>query len=283
MTSSKMIRAPWRVAEFLCAFQVSGPGEDEVRIGQDGLHDGAGDLVAFPFEDPFQGLEVVPGTDDDVGGGARRHALGAAHRYGGFVRSCVFQGMVIAVQHGVGPAVVVPFEFHELGPAGVSSGDADGDLGDLRARTRKAGQPLERNGLADQLGKLDLLFKLTGEKQPLLHVLGDRFRDKGRGMTEEVRTHAHDVVDVLVSVHVPHMTALGALEKKRDRFLRTAYLAADSPCDQGVRFFEKRSAFIYFHGTTASFSTYPDRWLRVRHVVSSRKSVSVCPLLKTAL
>ena len=222
------------LADFQRALQVSGPRDDAVRVAHYRFHDDAGDLVAMGIEYRLQGVQVVPLRNDDVISGARRHARRLSDGRGVIVRTGLVQRRVDAVKHRVCPAMVVAFELDPLVSAGERPGEAQHQLIDLRSRGGVSDQTVQRYCLPDQLGYRQLPLELAGEAKAILNVARYGIQDEVRRVPEQVRAHAHHVVDVFVAVDVPEFGAFPPLEKQGNGRFRPPDLAAHAAGDHRV-------------------------------------------------
>ena len=124
--------------------------------------------------------------------------------------------MTVRIQKiGIVPAVVVAFEFEELGPASVGAGQAQGQHGGFAAGVGESHHFSGRNHAAQALGRFHLGGSRGREVRALRHRLRNDFNQFGMSVSLDQRAERHHEIDVFVAVGVPHARALAAFEKHR--------------------------------------------------------------------
>ena len=112
-------------------------------------------------------------------------------------------------------AVVAALELDDLVPPGESAGEADGRHGGLGSRVAHAHLLHAVHGFRDQSGHLH--FQRIGD--PEAGAEGGAFPDRVDNdigcVSQDCRAPGADVVDVLVSIHIPDVRPLGAVHKER--------------------------------------------------------------------
>ena len=196
MTSSKISSAPTRSHSARSPSRKPVLGRHQAHVGGDRLDDHARRV----------GVELghlVVGRDDRVGDRGVGDAGRAGEAEGG-------QAAARLGEQQVAVAVVVAGELHDLAPAGVAAGDADGRHRGLGARGHQPDQLDRRHALADRLGEQDLPLgrcavggavdgrALHGLDDGRVGVAGD---DGAVGLHE---------VEVARALDVPDVGALGA-------------------------------------------------------------------------
>jgi hypothetical protein len=143
-------------AERLNAFQEAGHGRDAAGVAQNGFHTNSGDLRAVLVEQRGQGVEVVPGRNDDVAEGAAGLAARARNGQGRFGRAGEGEGRGDAIQGRVEPAVVVALELENLLATGESAGQPPGGVHGLGANAVETQSLGTRDQTADGGGDFEL-------------------------------------------------------------------------------------------------------------------------------
>ncbi len=190
--------------------------KDRQGVAHDRLDDDGRDVMALPFEDPAEDLDVVVAGRDD----RPAHGLGDAAtpgqpdrvvevaERGDVVRGDRDQGVVV-------DAVVLALELHDLAAAGVGPGDAHRVHRRLGPRDRHPGLADPARHRLDELHGLDLVLGGQREAHAAAHPEVDVVVDPVVGVAEDDRAVAHPEVDVLVAVDVPDATALAAFDVDR--------------------------------------------------------------------
>ena len=181
-------------------------GQDETHVSGHGFHDDAGDVFAAGFEVGLDRVQVVVLGEQGVLGDFLGHAGGAGHGGGG--GAC-------GGQEGVGVAVVVADEFHELFAAGVAARQPQGGHGGLGARGDHAHHLHGRDDFGDLFGQG--YFAEAGRAVAGAQVDGlvRGFGDRRVLMAQDLRPPGEDVVHVFAAVHVEQVRALGVLDEDR--------------------------------------------------------------------
>ncbi len=196
--------------------QVTGLGRDDAHVSHDPFADHGGDLAPIGIDRPLQRDRVVPRHDDRVLQRApvEARAVGDLDRIVPVpqrhdrLRVGVYQKVVV-------PAVVVPLELDEAGPAGVAAGQADGGHRRLGAGVGEAHLLGARHRSLDQLGDLDLDLGGRGEQGALRRRFANRLHDARVRVSQRQRPIRHHPVDVLVAIDVVDAGARAALDEQR--------------------------------------------------------------------
>ena len=183
-------------------------GAHEVHVARDGLDDDAGHLVTVLVEGGFDLFDVVVFKHHGVLHHLRWHARAG----GGAERGQARTGFH---QQGVGMAVVAAFELDDLLAAGGAARQADGAHAGFGARADQAHHVDAGDQLDDLFGQLDFALGGSAERESLEHRFLHRFHHRGVAVTQDHRAPGADVVDVLLPVGVPKVSALGTLHKTR--------------------------------------------------------------------
>ena len=115
------------------------------------------------------------------------------------------------------PAVIVAFEFEELGAAGVRAGQAQGQHGGFAAGVGEANDFRGGNHAAQTLGCFYFGGSCGREVRTLSHGLRNDFDQFGMSVSLDKRSKRHHEIYVFVAVGIPDASALAALEKNRAR------------------------------------------------------------------
>ena len=184
------------------------PGGDLPHVLQElRVRQGVGAIVrAVALDDDGRDVVIVRQHAVHRGGVSRRHQdlVQARLRHAAQPLARLGGGVVV-------PAVVVLVKLHQLGLAGIGTGQAQRQVGGLRARARKP-YPFQRGHEA--LHRLRIAHLVGGrapEMRPAVRLGRDGLRDVGGIMTHKQAAVAHHIVDELVPVHVILVGAFGVL------------------------------------------------------------------------
>ena len=187
---------------------------DAVHVACDRLDDEAGDVLAFLREEQAGGVDIVIRQGEREVGGSLGHARRRRHAESERAGPGLYQ-------EAVAMAVVAAFELHDLRAARGAAGEADGRHRGLRARIDHAHHLHRGHQLYDGLGHRHFGGAGRAERQAVAHGALHGFAHGRMIVADDHRTPRAHVVDVPLALHVPQISAIGALGKERlaaDRF-----------------------------------------------------------------
>ena len=114
-------------------------------------------------------------------------------------------------------AVVAAFEFHNLVASGEAAGRTDGAHRRLGTAIHHADHLHARHQIHHEFRELGFQAARGAETESVLRRLGHRLDNGVMGMSQEHWAPAAHVIDVIVTVHVVDMAALGTGDKRRRR------------------------------------------------------------------
>ena len=166
-----------------------GVGRDRAHVGGGTLEDDGGDTVTHLLEARAQGVNIVVGQDDRLGG----DGLGDTGRPGQATRGDARPG---GCEQAVGMAVVIAGEFHDEVTPGGAARQADRRHRRLGARRHEADALREGHALAHGAGQQRLSFSGCTEGQATRGSLLDGGDHLGVRVAEQRRTPRPDQVHV---------------------------------------------------------------------------------------
>ena len=191
-----------------------GVGRDRAHVGGCTLEDDGGDTVTHLLEARAQGIEVVVGQDDCLGGDGLGDAGRPGQAAGGDARPC-------GGEQAVGMAVVIAGEFHDEVAPGGTARQADRRHRRLGARRHEADALREGHALAHGAGQQRLSFGRRTEGQAARGGLLDGGDHLGVRVAEQRRAPRADQVHVGAPLHVGDARTARARDEARG--------AADAP------------------------------------------------------
>ena len=200
MISSKISSGPVPIAQLAHTCEVVGARKDHPGVHHHRLHQHRGDLPRMSVERRGERREIVPRERDR---GVQRLSELTRRRRASALATDRHENVVE-------PAVVVTLETDEAEATGGGSRHSQCRLHHLGARRAEADLVRPTEHRAQPFRGLDLQRVLGAEHDPCATGLLHRLEDRARGVAEERRTLAEQVVDVVVLVHVPEPGTLPA-------------------------------------------------------------------------
>ena len=185
-----------------------GVGRDRAHVGGCTLEDDGGDTVTHLLEARAQGIDVVVGQDDCLGG----DGLGDAGRPGQAAGGDARPG---CGEQAVGMAVVIAGEFHDEVASGGTTRQADRRHRRLGARGHEADALREGHALAHGAGQQRLSFGGCAEGQAARGRLLDGCHHLGVRVAEQRRAPRPDQVHVGAPLNVGDARATRARDEAR--------------------------------------------------------------------
>ena len=183
-------------------------GGDHAHVGGRGFGDDGGDAVTVLGEGGFDGVEVVVGQHEGLGGGGGGDAGRAGQREGRQARA---RGGEEAVE----VAVVAAGELDDEVPSGEAAGQPDGGHGGFGAGRDHPDAFGGRDALLDDGGEVGLVRRGRAEGQAAVDG-GVHGGDNRRvGVTQQRRAPGADEVDVVGAVGVGQVGTLGGHHEPR--------------------------------------------------------------------
>ena len=185
-----------------------GVGRDRAHVGGGALEDDGGDGTARLLEARAQGVDVVVGQDDRLGG----NGLGDAGRPGQAASGNARPG---GCEQAVGMAVVIAGEFHDEVTPGGAARQADRRHRRLGARRHEADALRKGHALAHGAGQQSLSFGGSAKGQAARGRLLDGCHHLRVCVAEQRRAPRPDQVHVGASLDVGDARAARARDEAR--------------------------------------------------------------------
>lgn len=144
------------IAEFAHAFQEARFGRNHTTVAGHGLKNDRCYLLGLAIHCVRQHGEIVVGLDYQVVPDVLRLSGALIENLRGVMRASLIERRRDTGEDVVGPAVVVPFELHDLGPSRVSTSQAHGDLVDLCSGHVETDPLGAGDQFGEPMGKIDL-------------------------------------------------------------------------------------------------------------------------------
>lgn len=194
--------------QFAEALEVSGIGGNETHVAGDRFEEYGRDLTGEGLEDLGDGVGVVEFDEQGIG----RGAWGDAGAVGGSESGGGRSGLN---EQSVDVAMIMSFHFDKFGACGGGTGEADGRHGGFGSGGDEANLVDRGDHAGDGFGDFGLALGRGAEAGTRFEGRRDGGFDRRVAVPEDHGAPGADVINVLMIVDIPKVSALGAGDERR--------------------------------------------------------------------